>query len=512
MTVLQVDNVAALARPKACPAAPSAAALDRQRRLLVLALVLADAAAIVLALLVAYGLRFGLEVALQTDVAPQPLRYAAIGAVQVAALLGLFWAYGLYDRRNLLGGTREYAAAANACTVGVMVLVIVAFLDETLIVSRMWIVYDWLLSVVLVCLARFGVRRCVYHLRSRGLFLAPTLVIGANREARTLVSHLQHWRTSGLRLLGYVATPTPAPDSDAAAMDDGSAAALDDALPVLGDIGDIEALVRRHGAREVLVAITALEREELLDVCERVNAMEGVDLKLSSGLFELLTTGVRVHSLAGMSLMSMDRLRLDPMQRAFKRALDLAVATLALLLLAPLLLTIALAVKCGSRGPVLYRRRVLGVGGRPFDAFKFRTMVVDGDAVLARHAGSRDRLTDEGKLRHDPRITGVGRLLRRYSLDELPQLFNVLRGQMSLVGPRMISPDEGVKYGRHRVNLLTVKPGITGLWQVSGRSDLTYEQRVAIDMQYIRHYSVWLDLQILFIATPPAVLSGRGAY
>ena len=173
---------------------------------------------------------------------------------------------------------------------------------------------------------------------------------------------------------------------------------------------------------------------------------------------------------------------------------------------------VALLIKLDSPGPVLHRRRVLGVSGKHFDAFKFRTMYVNGDEILNGHAELQEQLRADHKLKEDPRVTRVGHWLRKYSLDELPQLFNVIRGQMGLVGPRMITPEEAEKYGRHRLNLLTVKPGITGLWQVSGRSDLSYDERVQLDMYYIRNYSVWLDLQILFVQTVPAVIHGRGAY
>jgi lipopolysaccharide/colanic/teichoic acid biosynthesis glycosyltransferase len=139
-------------------------------------------------------------------------------------------------------------------------------------------------------------------------------------------------------------------------------------------------------------------------------------------------------------------------------------------------------------------------------------MYVDGDDILKSHPELAARLERDQKLQRDPRITPVGHWLRKFSLDELPQLFNVLRGQMSLVGPRMISPPEAMKYGRNRFNLLTVKPGITGLWQVSGRSDLAYDERIKLDMYYIRNYSIWLDFHLLFIKTANAVLRGRGAY
>jgi lipopolysaccharide/colanic/teichoic acid biosynthesis glycosyltransferase len=165
-----------------------------------------------------------------------------------------------------------------------------------------------------------------------------------------------------------------------------------------------------------------------------------------------------------------------------------------------------------SPGPIFHRRRVVGAGGRAFDAFKFRTMVVNGNDVMAQHPELQAELQANHKLKEDPRVTRVGKWLRSASLDELPQLINVLLGQMSLVGPRMITQEETAEYGQMRHNLLTVKPGLTGLWQVSGRSDLTYDERVQLDMQYIRNYSIWLDIQILFFQTLPSVLNRRGAY
>jgi lipopolysaccharide/colanic/teichoic acid biosynthesis glycosyltransferase len=153
----------------------------------------------------------------------------------------------------------------------------------------------------------------------------------------------------------------------------------------------------------------------------------------------------------------------------------------------------------------------MGVNGRHFDAFKFRTMRQDGETILAARPDLQAELAKNHKLKDDPRVTRVGKFLRKYSLDEFPQLFNVLRGEMSLVGPRMISPVEMDKYDRWDINLLTVRPGITGLWQVSGRSDVAYEERVRLDMYYIRNWSIWLDLQLI-LQTIPAVIKGKGAY
>jgi lipopolysaccharide/colanic/teichoic acid biosynthesis glycosyltransferase len=192
--------------------------------------------------------------------------------------------------------------------------------------------------------------------------------------------------------------------------------------------------------------------------------------------------------------------------------MDYVLTVLGVILLSPVFVFLALRVRSDSPGAVIHRRRVLGVGGKEFDAFKFRTMHVDGDRILAQHPELQQQLEQDEKLKDDPRITKVGRWMRKYSLDELPQLFNVLLGQMSLVGPRMISPREAEKYGMNRYNLFAVKPGITGMWQVSGRSDLSYQERVRSDMWYVRNYTLWLDFHLLFVKTANAVLKGRGAY
>lgn len=193
-----------------------------------------------------------------------------------------------------------------------------------------------------------------------------------------------------------------------------------------------------------------------------------------------------------------------------KRVLDIAGAALGILVLSPLFVIIAAAVKLGDGGPVIHRRRVVGITGE-FDAFKFRSMRPDADQILSANPELRREFEKNFKLQNDPRITRVGSVLRKYSLDELPQLFNVLFGQMSLVGPRMITAPELPKYGGYQEMLRTVKPGITGYWQVNGRQEVAFSERVEMDMYYIEHWSFLLDLKILAL-TPWKVVRGQGAY
>jgi lipopolysaccharide/colanic/teichoic acid biosynthesis glycosyltransferase len=200
----------------------------------------------------------------------------------------------------------------------------------------------------------------------------------------------------------------------------------------------------------------------------------------------------------------------NPFNVAVKQAVEFGLALTIGVALLPVMAAVALAVKATSRGEVIHRRRVTGRGGTCFDAYKFRTMVPEASEWIRKDPALWERFHEKCKLADDPRVTPIGRLLRKFSLDELPQLLNVLKGQMALVGPRMISPEELAKYGPHAGKLLTVKPGLTGLWQVSGRQSTTYDRRVELDMHYIEHWSLGLDLAIL-ARTPLAVVQGRGA-
>lgn len=194
-----------------------------------------------------------------------------------------------------------------------------------------------------------------------------------------------------------------------------------------------------------------------------------------------------------------------------KNMMDYTLTTIGLAILGPLLLVLALIVRLDSPGPIIYRRRVMGRRGTQFDAFKFRTMVINGDEILNAHPELKAIWERDQKLERDPRITRCGQWMRKFSLDELPQLFNVLRGEMSLVGPRMIAPVEVARYGQDADRVFAVKPGITGLWQVSGRSNLSYQDRARLDLEYVRTRSIWTDVRLL-IMTIPAVILKKGAF
>jgi exopolysaccharide biosynthesis polyprenyl glycosylphosphotransferase len=450
---------------------------------------------------VAFFIRFELNLPFfQMDVVPSESFYRTIVLVLMPLWMIIFPFLSLYNRDNLLGGTVEYAQVFKAATVSLFVVIVAGFLEPAFIIARGWLLLAWFLSFLFTAFGRFCLRRGVYWLRKKGFFLSKAIIVGANAEGIQLAEQLLGWKTSGLNLIGFIDKKFSIGKK------------VCGNLEVLGNLDDLDKIIQSHDVDELILASSAISsRDKLLDVFKQYGVDGKVNVRMSSGLYEIVTTGLTVKEFAYVPLVGVNKVRLTGVDRVIKFILDYGLAIPGTILISPLLIVIAILVKLDSHGPVLHRRKVMGVNGKQFDAFKFRTMYVDGDEILKQHPELRKEFEKNHKLKDDPRITRLGALLRKYSLDELPQLFNVLRNEMALVGPRMISPVEVRDYDRWGINLLTVKPGITGLWQVSGRSDITYEERVQLDMYYIRNWSLWLDLQLL-IRTIPVVINGKGAY
>jgi exopolysaccharide biosynthesis polyprenyl glycosylphosphotransferase len=471
-----------------------------ERHLLRIVLASVDVAAIASGFALAYLLRFEAGITFFYQPAESPVSfYTTLVFWLIPIWLLIFAAFRLYDFEILFGGTWEYAKVFNACTFSMMSVIIASFLYPDLIIARAWLLLSWLLVTFNVILGRFLFRRAIYFLRTRGRFLTAVLIVGANEEGLAVAEQFCVSPTNGVWLVGFV-------DNHISAGKE-----VSDGLRVLGSMDNLVEIIHQHGIQEVILASSALTRQQLLDIFHTFGSSDNVTLRLSSGLFEIMTTGMQVKEIGSVPLLRLNKVRLTGLEVLLKLGLDYSAALFGLILTAPLFLIIGLLVAWDSKGPIIHRRKVLGVGGKTFHAYKFRSMYINGDEILAQNEELMEEFQKDFKLKDDPRVTRIGKLLRRTSLDELPQLINVIRGEMSLIGPRMITEEEHERYGKWQMNLLTVKPGITGLWQISGRSDVTYEERVTLDMHYIRNYSIWLDLQILY-QTVPKVLRGSGAY
>ena len=299
----------------------------------------------------------------------------------------------------------------------------------------------------------------------------------------------------GFRPIGVVAT---------------SDVGVDLGLPGLGSIDDLSDILAASGAECVFVAASAVDTEDM-KVIARAVRLAGVEVRITATLPEVLASRLTVQPLGGLTALSLQPVRLSGGQVVAKFTFDILVASCLLLVLSPLFVVISVAVKVTSSGPILYRQRRVGLRGRPFTMLKFRTMHAGAEADVPSLRAAHGVDDVMFKMKDDPRVTRVGKLLRRYSLDELPQLFNVVRGDMSLVGPRPALPDEVAKYEDWHLDRLEVPPGITGLWQISGRANLSFDECVQLDLFYIENWSLTYELFIIG-KTIPVVLSRRGAY
>jgi len=464
-------------------------------------LICSDLIMMVLAFRLAFWARFELNIPIfQLEITPYFPTYSRLGVLLVPLWLLIFSLSGLYSRKNLLGGTEEYSLVYSSTAKALLIMIVAGFLEPSFVIARGWLLLFWVLSFLFTAIGRFFLRRWVYWLRTKGYFLTSAVLVGANEEGLSLARQFLHAPNSGFNLLGFVDKKLPAGTH------------LIDRLTVLGSIDQLGDIIKKYHVDEVILASSAFSsKDHMLEIFTRYGISNHVNVRMSSGLYEIITTGLTVREYAYVPLVGINKVRLTGMERGIKMAVDYLLTIPALILLSPLLVLIAVGIKLTSPGPILHRRRVMGVNGRQFDAFKFRTMYVNGDEILEQHPELKEELERTHKLKNDPRVTPLGKILRKYSLDELPQLFNVLKQDMSLVGPRMISPEEMQEYKQNGLNLLTVHPGITGLWQVMGRSDISYGQRVLLDMHYIRNWNIWMDLQLI-LRTIPAVLKGRGAY
>jgi len=474
--------------------------LQNQWKLLPSMLMLVDGILLFAALNLSFFIRFGLRLSIfQNEALNSPSYYITLDLFLVLFCWVAFGLLGNYNWHNLMSGLKEYSQIFNGITYMVILVLAVAFLTPVFILSRGWLMMTWVLAILFLCVGRFSFRRLIYTLRRKGFFLRRTLILGSNEEAQSLAAQLNDRSHSGMAILGFL-------DNECQ-----PGKTVIEGYQCLGGIHQLDEIIESQAVEELILTTSDLSQEQIMTIFRQYGVSRKVSVHLSSGLYEMITTGVEVNVLSGVPLLRVNHVRLTGMESLLKIIMDY---TISILLFFPLLLVMAVigvAIKLDSPGPVLHRRRVLGVNGQPFYALKFRTMFVNGDQILAAHPELQADLAQNHKLKNDPRVTRVGALLRKTSFDELPQIFNVLAGQMSIVGPRMISPQEIDEYSQWDINLLTVKPGMTGLWQVSGRSDVSYKERVRLDMYYIRNYSIWLDLEIL-LRTIPTVLKRRGAY
>jgi exopolysaccharide biosynthesis polyprenyl glycosylphosphotransferase len=404
---------------------------------------------------------------------------------------------GGYESRFIGVGSDEFRRVMNAA-VSLTACVAVASYALKAEFARGYVLIALPCVALFDLMARYRLRKRLHRRRSYGSCMQRVVAVGHAQAVADLIAMLRRDKYNGLDVVAACLAGRVGVDEIAG-------------VPVYGGLGTVSAAVEQLGADTVAV----LACPEMNGIRLRELAWEleeaGIDLCVAPALMDVAGPRTTIRPVAGLPLLQVDHPELAGGKQVVKAAFDRAVAGLALVLLAPLFAVIAIAIRLNDHGPVFFRQTRVGRDGRRFKLCKFRTMVVDAEQRKAHLEGLNEGAGVLFKMRKDPRVTKVGAWLRRWSLDELPQLFNVLRGDMSLVGPRPALPLEVARYGDHMRRRLVVKPGITGLWQVSGRSGLPWEEAFRLDLRYVDNWSLALDLQILW-KTWSAVIQGSGAY
>ncbi len=417
------------------------------------------------------------------------------------ALLVHFKLYHSQRTVSLLDEGLDIIRASLAASV-ILVLVIYSFrLDERLLgqdkVSRLWILIMVVLATLLILSRMVFVRLIARFVRLRGYNYRAILIVGTNETAQNIAASIERHRFWGYKILGFITER------------DETRRRQIGRYPVLGPIAEIPNIVERQVVDEVFFALDRRRLNLLEDLLLSLEE-QGVRTRITLNLFPHARAKVEVGTLDGLPMMTYSTTPTNELLLLSKRLTDIGISAVLLALALPLMLLVALLIKVGSRGAVLFHQTRCGLNGRLFTLYKFRTMVDNAEQRRQELAHLNEMRGPAFKLRKDPRVTRLGRFLRKFSLDELPQLWNVLKGDMSLVGPRPPVPDEVAEYKRWQRRRLSMRPGLTCLWQVSGRNEVDFNEWMKLDLEYIDSWSPLLDLRIL-ARTIPVVLTGRGA-
>ena len=434
-----------------------------------------------------------------------PLTYLSLTCgLPVAWWMSVLLAGG-YDTRFIGLGSDEFRrilSAAVNLTAGVAVISYAAKLD----LARGYMAIALPSATVMDLTARYLLRKRLHRRRVRGWCVRRVVAVGHAAAVARLVTVLRRDTYHGLAVVAACLVDAPE-----GAGPDGTAGVLAAGVRVAGGVRGVAAAVSRFGADTVAVlACPEMDGGHLRELAWELEKT-GTDLFVAPTLLDVAGPRTTIRPVAGLPLLHVDHPELAGTKQAVKSGFDKTCAALALLVLAPLFAVIAISIRLADHGPVLFRQTRIGKNGQGFTLYKFRTMVPDAEQRKSQLATYNEANGVLFKIHRDPRVTRVGACLRRWSLDELPQLINVMIGDMSLVGPRQALPDEVACYSGHMRRRLVVKPGITGLWQVSGRSDLSWEEAERLDLYYVENWSLALDLQVLW-KTGSAVSRGSGAY
>lgn len=440
------------------------------------------------------GFEFNHEVSVFDFTAPRFEIYLLFYSISSVIYLFLVYRYRIFTFRSNFGLSDELLKMTRAYSLAILLTVGISFLLKIDEYSRIVIVSYWIGVILWSAILRWIKRKVYFSFATKGIVSRNVLIVGAGKMGHLIMDELSANKWLGYRIIGFV-------DDDTNKYENHS--------QFLGATTAINKIIGQHVIDELIITIPS----ERVLVNKILRDLRKIDIKINiiPDMFNLVTSTVQFGSINALPVVTLVKTPMRGTGLLLKRIFDLLGASLLIVLISPILLATALAIKTTSKGPIIYTQQRLGRNGKIFKMYKFRSMVVNADKIKEKlvHLNESDGLAF--KIKNDPRITPVGRFIRKYSIDELPQFFNVLKGDMSLVGPRPPLPNEVERYGDWEWRRLEVLPGITGLWQVSGRSDLSFQQWMNLDVYYIENWSLALDIKIM-LKTISVVMKGEGAY
>lgn len=472
----------------------------------VVARMLIDATLVNIAFVLAYYARYDWRlfrgVHPESDLPLTAFLNAQLGITAVAIVV--FYVRGLYAQPRGASWVDQMSKVAGGGLTSVAVLILGSLLFAPTLNSRLIYLYFYLALLIVFGAERFAIKRVRMVLWQRGINIRRVLVVGAGYAGQRIMKDLMERPDLGFQVAGYVEDDRDDHEWTVPMNGHGHP-------PRLGQVADVDRVIAAGQIAEVIVALPAVSHHrigEVLDRCQR----SGVSFRLIPDLFEIRFNEVQIDALNGIPLIGIKDMALQGTNLWIKRGIDVLVGLAALILTAPIMAGIALLIKLERpRGSVLFKQERVGYGGQTFLCYKFRSMRPDAEALKAQLLAQNEASGPIFKMKNDPRVTHVGKWLRRTSLDELPQVFNILAGHMSWVGPRPPVPSEVAEYSDWHRRRLEITPGLTGLWQVSGRSNISFDDMVKLDLYYAENWSLAFDIKIMLM-TIPAVLKGKGAY
>jgi len=428
------------------------------------------------------------------------LIYSIIGIFLIVIIFAL---RKLYSFRNLYRGMGENEGVASSVIISIFLIIMFNyyFNREGYQLSRLWLVYSTIIPIILVIISRTVAKRLFFILLSRTGVKTNVAIIGINEESKRIAHTFRKSMIERINVVGFI--------DDKSNKEKGKSLNGRGDMKVLGTLEDLGSIVKKHNIHRIIISSPELKYFDILTLMDKVSDPD-VEVQMSPSLFEFSVSRMKMFDYMGVPLIQIQKVEMKTFDKILKFIIDYSIAIFLFITFMLLYPVVGILIKIDSKGPVLYRQQRYGKNFRKINVYKFRTMRVGADKEKEYLEKIYNRKS-EFKIKKDPRVTGVGRFLRKTSIDEIPQVLNVLKGDLSVIGPRALAVEEGDQLEEWEEKRMQVNQGITGLWQVSGRSDVNYEERIKLDLYYIQNWSIWLEFKIV-ILTIMRIFRGSGAY